>query len=72
MGRGQLSSISQISNITQASTLSNKAKLKVPRCCSNKKDASAAIELKPTKKFAQNSFVVRVYTPNSAKKGIKY
>jgi hypothetical protein len=45
-----------------------KAKLKVPRRCSNKKDASAAIELKKTKKFAQNSFVVRVYHPKSSKK----
>jgi len=45
-----------------------KAKLKVPRCCSNKKDASAAIELKTTKKFAQNSFVVRVYYPRCSKK----
>jgi hypothetical protein len=45
-----------------------KAQLKVPRCCSNKKDASAAIELKKTKKFAQNSFVLRVYHLRCSKK----
>jgi putative transposase len=28
-----------------------KAQLKLPRCCSHKKDASAAIELKKTKKI---------------------
>jgi hypothetical protein len=45
-----------------------KAKLKVPRRCINKKDASAAIEVKKTKNFAQNSSVVRVYYPKSRKK----
>ena len=47
LGRRKLSTISEISNITQASTrLRMKAKLKVPRRCSNKKDVSAAIEFK--------------------------
>ena len=47
MAGRELSSIRQISNFTQATArLRMKAKLKVPRRLSNKKDPAAAIELK--------------------------
>ena len=42
MGRRELSHITQISNITQASTLSDESQVKVPRRSSNKKYESAA------------------------------
>jgi hypothetical protein len=42
MGGRELSSIRQISNFTQANTLPMKAKLKVPRRLSNKKDPGVA------------------------------
>jgi putative transposase len=46
-----------------------KAKLKVPRRCSNKKDASAAIELKKkTKKITKSRLVVGVYKPQTSRK----
>jgi hypothetical protein len=46
MGGRELSSIRQISNFTQAIRYRMKAKLKVPRRLSNKKDPAAAIEFK--------------------------
>ena len=47
MGGRELSSIRQISNFTQATArLRMKAKLKVPRRVSNKKDELVAIEFK--------------------------
>jgi hypothetical protein len=45
-----------------------KAKLKVPRHWSKKKMLQQLSSLKKTKKFAQNSSVVRVYHPKSSKK----
>jgi hypothetical protein len=50
-----------------------KAQLKVARCCSNKKDASAAIEFKKKlKNLLKTSLWLESTTPNLAKKRIKY
>jgi hypothetical protein len=45
-----------------------KAKLKVPRRVSNKKDELVALEFKKTRKIAASSLLVRVCYPQESKK----